>query len=368
MSITPGVGSLLKLVVSAPGRLCLFGEHMDWCGYAVIPAAIEMRSFLKAETLDNDYVEVRSYPPFTEYDKFSLRDFNPSEGGDLRYVRGVIKASLLKGYPIKGLRLTFLKAKDVSKIINKLDYTDLPVKKGLSSSAAICVCVAGIVYLTTVGFPTNLRNSEFLTELANLAYIGERKILGINCGQMDQYAAAFGSLLYIDCSVEPAKVYSLRPKIKLPLVIGDTMQSKDTPRILAWLGERFKKREPLFMEGMRNIIRIVEEAKEELSRSTPRRERIGELMNENQYYLKNYLKVSSDCPISPNKLDKLIEAALNAGALGAKLSGSGGGGCMVALCEPGDEELVARAIERAGGKAYITRVADIGFRVEFLEE
>jgi len=359
---------MLKLIVSAPGRLCLFGEHMDWCGYSVIPAAIEMRSFLYAETMNNNYIETHSYPPFTVYDKFPLNNFDPLQGGDLRYVRGVVKASLLKGYDVKGLKLSFLRARSVSELTNRSNYIDLPVKKGLSSSAAICVCVAGVIYLTTKGFPEDIKKSEFLTEIADIAYIGERKILGINCGQMDQYAAAFGSLLYIDCSIEPARVYPLKPRIKLPLVIGDTMQSKDTPRILAWLGERFRKKEPLFMEGMKNIVRIVEEAREELSRSTPRRERIGELMNENQYYLREYLKVSGDCPISPNKLDVLIEAALSAGAIGAKLSGSGGGGCMVALCEPGDEEAVAKAIERVGGKAYITQVARFGFQVEYIEK
>jgi len=340
---------------------------MDWCGYSVIPAAIEMRSFLYAETSNDECVETRSYPPFTTYDKFSISSFNPIEGGDLRYIRGVVKASLLKGYALRGLRLTFLRAEDVSCFTKRSGYVDLPVKKGLSSSAAICVCVAGIIYLTTKGFPNDVRDSEFLTELADLAYVGERKVLGINCGQMDQYAAAFGSLLYIDCSVEPAKVHPLKPRVKLPLVIGDTMQSKDTPRILAWLGERFRKREPLFIEGMRNIVRIVEEAKDELNKSTPSRERVGELMNENQYYLKYYLRVSGDCPISPNKLDKLIEAALSAGAIGAKLSGSGGGGCMVALCEPGDEEVVAKAIEKAGGKAYITQVSEVGFKIEYIK-
>jgi mevalonate kinase len=90
-------------------------------------------------------------------------------------------------------------------------------------------------------------------------------------------------------------------------------------------------------------------------------------MNENQHYLKNFLQVSGDCPVSPSRLDELIEAALKAGALGAKLSGSGGGGCMIALCEPGDEVKVAQAINKEGGEAYITKVADKGVRIESIE-
>ncbi len=81
---------------------------------------------------------------------------------------------------------------------------------------------------------------ETLTLYANMAYTGERKELGINCGQMDQYASAFGGILHIDCTEEPAKIHRLKPKTDLPLVIGDTMQPKDTPKVLGWLGERFK--------------------------------------------------------------------------------------------------------------------------------
>lgn len=118
---------------------------------------------------------------------------------------------------------------------------------------------------------------------------------------------------------------------------------------------------------MKNIVNIVEEAREELEKPSPNRYKIGELMNENQYYLKKYLKVSGDCPVSPSKLDDLIDAAVHAGALGAKLSGSGGGGCMIALCEPGDEMKVVKAINEAGGETYATKVADEGLRIEFME-
>jgi galactokinase len=60
--------------------------------------------------------------------------------------------------------------------------------------------------------------------------------------------------------------------------------------------------------------------------------------------------------VSTPKLDRLVEAALEAGALGAKLNGSGGGGCMFAYA-PGKQQRVAEAIERFGGKAFIVSVA-----------
>ncbi|MEM2143721.1 MAG: hypothetical protein QW279_00030 [Candidatus Jordarchaeaceae archaeon] len=158
---------------------------------------------------------------------------------------------------------------------------DLPVSKGLSSSAAMCVAILAAIDLIN-RFPNakqqDLQNileyvseSETLTFYANMAYVGERKELRINCGQMDQYALAFVGILHIDCREEPAKVYHLEPKLNLPIVIGDTMQPKDTQKILGWLGERFRTKEPSFFEGMKNIVRIIEEAKEKLKKLNPDR-------------------------------------------------------------------------------------------------
>ncbi len=77
-------------------------------------------------------------------------------------------------------------------------------------------------------------------------------------------------------------------------------------------------------------------------------------MSEHQAVLRDVLHISTP------KIDRMIEAANNAGAYGGKINGSGGGGCMFAYAPEGAEE-VAVAIERAGGKAYIV-TADDGVR------
>ncbi|MEM3449943.1 MAG: hypothetical protein QXU11_10345 [Thermoproteota archaeon] len=325
-----------------------------------------MRTFVLAEDSSDNLVNVLSYPPFTSFDCFNLVDFNPQEGDDLKYIRATIRAMMNRGYCFKGLRIRTIKANEASNLIKESEFFDLPVKKGLSSSAAICVATAAALHVLTKGVETIDEN--LLKEIADIAYTAERKILQINCGQMDQYSSALGSLLYLDCSVEPAKPTFLRPRINLPLVIGDTRQTKNTSLILAWLRERFEKKEPLFLEGVNEISKIVEEAKKELEKESPDLEKIGELMNMNQYYLKTHLKVSGDCPISPNKLDDLIEAARNAKALGAKLSGSGGGGVMVALCKPEDLSKVAESIRKVGGEPFITTVTKEGVRVTVLNK
>jgi len=88
------------------------------------------------------------------------------------------------------------------------------------------------------------------------------------------------------------------------------------------------------------------------------------LTNQNQHYIKNNLKVSGDCPISPSNLDILVEAAFKGGAYGAKVTGSGGGGCMIALCDPHSSRQVARNIDAAGGSATTTEISMQGIRLE----
>ncbi len=86
---------------------------------------------------------------------------------------------------------------------------------------------------------------------------------------MDLYASVFGGFLYIDCSKEPKIVEKFSPENEMLLVIEDTNQPKDTPGILEWLGNRYKKNEATFMTGLSNIVGIVREAKSDLSKIFP---------------------------------------------------------------------------------------------------
>jgi galactokinase len=83
---------------------------------------------------------------------------------------------------------------------------------------------------------------------------------------------------------------------------------------------------------------------------------LGDLLNRHQTNLRDAKRVSTP------KIDAMIEAALKAGALGAKINGSGGGGCMFAYA-PTNPEAVVEAVERQGGSAYIITI-DEGTRVD----
>jgi len=77
--------------------------------------------------------------------------------------------------------------------------------------------------------------------------------------------------------------------------------------------------------------------------------KLGDLLNQHQQNLREHKRISTP------KIDRMIQASLDSGVLGAKINGSGGGGCMFAYA-PENPEKVVEAIEKEGGKAYIIRV------------
>jgi len=97
-----------SLICSAPGRVCLFGDHMDWCGRQAITAAVDMRIFLKSRRENTYNVEVHSFSPFSVNDKFPLSSIDLDINTDLRYVQGVISAmNRTIPYTLNGMNLRF---------------------------------------------------------------------------------------------------------------------------------------------------------------------------------------------------------------------------------------------------------------------
>jgi galactokinase len=331
----------LSFVVSAPGRVCLFGDHMDWnWGPVITYATEEFRNYVYVRPRGDGWIHVRSHQPYNVEDRFKADGEINYGVGDLDYVRAVLNVLKERGFSLQGMDM------DVK--------TTIPVGTGLSSSAALCVSTAYAVALFLGSELTAL-------EAAEVAYTAERKRLGINCGQMDPYASALGSVCYLDCSAEPPKrIERLRMERPLPVLVGDTLTPRKAGNVLAWLGLRVKEGDPEMLEGVRRIISLVEEAWRMLSKPDWKPEVIGSLMNRNQRLLREYLRVSTF------EIEKLIYASLRAGAYGAKLTGAGGGGCIVALCpeEDGAKRRVVEAVENAGGRSYLTELASEGVREE----
>jgi len=314
-------------------------DHMDWNWGPVIPYATEaFRSYAKVRLRSDDKVSVRSYEPYNVEDSYDFKEPLSYQGGDLDYVRAVINTFKKMGYSLQGIDIEL--------------KTTIPVGTGLSSSAALCVSVTHAIS-AACGFDLSL------LELANAAYVAEAKEVKTGCGQMDPHSSALGSLCYIDCSTEPPrKIERLDLKKPFPIVIGDTGVPRKASRILHWLNRKVREKDPDMLEGVRKITGLVNRAWRELKKPDWSPKRIGGYMNENQRLLREYLRVSTF------EIEELIYAALKAGALGAKLTGAGGGGCIIVFTRSEDQSKVAKSIENAGGRMYLTDIAKEGARIE----
>jgi galactokinase len=205
-------------------------------------------------------------------------------------------------------------------------------------------------------------------------------------GMMDQYSTAVGKVIYL-ASVPEIKIESFSKKLGT-FVLGDSLEPKDTLGILSrvkfgTLGglEKIQKKFSDFSihtasiddlekvkglltedeyiliksnisdrEILKNALDLFEENKVWSD------EELGDLLNKHQVNLREHKRISTP------KIDRMIQASLDAGALGAKINGSGGGGCMFAYA-PNNAQKVADAIESVGGKAYIIEV-DNGTQVD----
>ncbi len=222
----------MKLFV--PGRLCLFGEHTDWAGHyrtmnadihpgAAIVTGIEQGIYAEVERssifeLYSDAEEISSvWQDFScRMDETELKRIAKS-GSFFCYCAGVA-SYMLEWYKVGGVRI-------------RITSMTLPMKSGLSSSAAICVLVARAFNLLY-----NL-NLNTLGEM-NIAYLGELRTSS-RCGRLDQ-ACAFGvkpNLMSFDG--DEIEVRSLNVKKHLYWVFADLCAEKDTIKILADLNKAY---------------------------------------------------------------------------------------------------------------------------------
>jgi UTP-glucose-1-phosphate uridylyltransferase/mevalonate kinase len=214
--------------IFVPGRLCLFGEHSDWAGtYRTINPKIEKGYALIVGTNQGIYANVKRHPSDLIF-RATLNDNSQPEairlpinkddllaeaqqGGFASYIAGTAYQILLK-YRVEGLEID-----------NYL--TDLPIQKGLSSSAAICVLVARAL--------NRLYNLKLtIREEMELAYLGERTTPSL-CGRMDQACAYGNRPILMTFDGDRLDIEELTVKQELYLVVVDLGGTKDTQKILS---------------------------------------------------------------------------------------------------------------------------------------
>lgn len=347
-----------ELRVSAPGRIVLFGEHQDYFGLPIISAAINLRIDISGKER-NDRIFKINLPDIEETEKFSLeKELKYTKERD--YLRSTVNVLRRKG-------VNFPAGWDC------LIQGTIPINSGTASSSALVV--AWIKFLLEACGDKRAKMEQEIAELAFQSEVAEFKEPG---GKMDHYAASLGGVLSIHFG-DRLKVRKLKNPLK-EFVLADSLVRKDTTGTLGYIKNHvldgvaslqkkikgFTLKSSLTQEVEDEIEKLSPEVKRLLKGTLLTRdltaegealfesdafdhERFGNLLYSQQEVLRDYLHTSHP------KIDRMIEASLNAGALGAKINGSGEGGCIFAYV-PENAEEVAEALEKTEAKAYIIHI------------
>lgn len=320
-----------KVTVSAPGKLILLGEHAVVYNHPCLVTSVNQRMNAVVEVLDEPKFHLEAEDvKITGYKK-SLNELGV---GDIprgaRFVEIAVK-NISKKYRLKtGLR-----------IITKSEFSP---QFGFGSSSASAVCaIKAISELFKLGLTPK--------EIFDLSYRTILDIQGTGSG-FDIAAAVYGGTIYFKTGgkkIEPLAVNHL------PLIVGYSGIKADTVALINQVKEKAGKYPKIIKKIYSSIEELVELAKIKLIENDL--QSFGELMDINQGFLEA-LGVSS------GKLANMIYAARSAGAYGAKLSGAGGGDCIIAIAPKKNRIAVEKAIIKKGGEIISVKTNAEGVRVE----
>ncbi len=327
------------MIMRAPGRVNLIGEHTDYNDGFVLPVAVDRAAWLAVAPRGDAWATVRAVDMRNDEKMFPVDRVPSSGGGWADYPQGVIWALLEAGHSPVG--------------IDAVLTSDVPVGAGMSSSAAVEVAFAyAWDQLSDLGLK--------LSEIALLCQRAENQYVGVNCGIMDQMISACGKAgfaMMLDTRTLERAYFTIPDGIAI--VVADSMVrrtltgseynvrraqceqavsvlDKHLPDVKALRDvtphqlERFRHEMPEVV--YRRARHVVTENSRVLQVSRDlyehRIEHVGELLVEGHRSLRD------DYEVSIPELDTLVEAAIEVdGCYGARLTGAGFGGCIIALAD-----------------------------------
>ncbi|MGI5817129.1 MAG: GHMP kinase [Armatimonadota bacterium] len=219
--------------------------------------------------------------------------------------------------------------------------SEAPPGSGTGSSASMGVALVGLLNAM-------LERGMSRMEIAALANLLETEELGIDGGKQDQYAAACGGLSYMTFEDPDVEVERLSPsrdfllELEKSLLLVYTGKSRLSGDIISTVMGAYQRSEQTMTEPLMNLRDAGREMREAILAEDI--VRVGEVLDHNWEQQKRLYE-----DMTTPKIEALLDIAQDAGLLGAKACGAGGGGCIALLCEPDREHIVRRDVEDLGG-------------------
>lgn len=318
------------------GKVILFNEHFVVYGIQAIASAIDSKTVAIVEPVTDP---VQIIPSGSEGsmagDGWVLEDNRPANPG---------YKTEKKEHQKESIDLV-LKAANFDAGQNNIKITlggDLKAVGGVGASAAVCVSIARAL------------NDEFGlgfddARINEIAYEGEKAYAGTPSG-IDNTASTYGGLLSFEKNLEggPNRIKLLKAREPILIVMGNTGLTTDTKAAV----ESVRQRRDANSEQYKGIFQLAEDivSKARLALGAHDLNMLGRLMDANH-------KILQEIGVSHPKLDELVKIAKDNGAIGAKMTGGGLGGYMLALCaDEASQQRVASAMECAGFEALRTTI------------
>jgi galactokinase len=326
----------------APGRVNLIGDHTDYNEGFVLPVAIDLGCVIRAKPNDDGVVRLRSEALDGNVVLAADGSTQPTDVEDVwgRYAAGVVGTLAERGRPAAG--------------IDAVVSSTIPIGAGLSSSAALEVAL-GLALCDAGGFELPP------LELAIACQEAEQIATGVPCGIMDQLASLAGRhnhALLIDCRSLEVTPIPLPPRLAVLIVHSGMSRAlvdsayaerrEACESVAALLGLSSLRDatleqvadEPRARHVVTENARVLEAARALEDGDVAA---LGPLLNESHASLRD------DFEVSTPELDALVEALRDAGAIGARLTGAGFGGCVVGLAARDEAD---RILETAAGRYW----------------
>ena len=303
---------------SAPGKIILFGEHAVVYGRPALAVPVT-QVHADVEVTDTDSAGIWVDAP--DIDLHAELNTLPSDHPIAAVIHNLFFLSRVSPFPTVNIKIT----------------STIPVASGLGSGAAVTVAL-------TRALSTHINYTMTDEQVNAFAYEIEKLHHGTPSG-IDNTVITYAKPVYF---VKGQAIETFKVGQPFTIVIGDTGVSAPTKESVGDVRKLWEADKTKWESLFDKVGELVKEARNSIE--SGKTKELGMLMNQNHTVLQ-------ELTVSSPELDKLVSAARTAGALGAKLSGGGRGGNMIALVEPSQAEAVAQSLRDAGAKnTIITQV------------